>query len=105
MPEEFFTKLDTNKDGSLSKDEMAAFGPKHHKPLPEGKVKQLPGDANSDGVVTKEEAVAGAQKWAAKIDANSDGTLTKDELMKARPHHGRGGFHKGPRPEADDDAS
>jgi Ca2+-binding EF-hand superfamily protein len=96
MPEEFFTKLDADKDGALSKDEMAAM--RHHgKGQEDGKVRPLPGDENNDGVVTKEEAVAGSQKWAKKIDANGDGTLTKEELMKGRPHHGGHGFHKGPR--------
>jgi len=95
MPEEFFAKLDANKDGALSKDEMASF--KHAGKGPEeGKVRPLPGDENNDGVVTKEEAIAGSQKWAKKIDANGDGTLTKEELMKGHPHHGGHGFHKGP---------
>jgi Ca2+-binding EF-hand superfamily protein len=102
MPDEFFAKLDANKDGALSKDEMASFKPKHHlgKGEEEGKAKRLPGDENQDGVVTKEEAIAGSQKWAKKIDANGDGTLTKEELMKGHPHHGPHGFHKGqgPRP-------
>jgi Ca2+-binding EF-hand superfamily protein len=93
MPEEFFTKLDANKDGALSKDEMASMKD-HGKGQEEGKVRPLPGDENDDGVVTKEEAVAGSQKWAKKIDANGDGTLTKEELFKVRPHHGGHGFHK-----------
>jgi Ca2+-binding EF-hand superfamily protein len=96
MPDAFFAKLDTNKDGSLSKDEMASCKPKHVGTNDEADAKRLPGDENQDGVVTKAEAITGSQKWAKKLDANGDGTLTKDELAKAHPHHGHGhGPHKG----------
>lgn len=55
--------------------------------------KGLPGDEHHDGVVTKEEAVAGSQKWAKKIDANGDGTLSQEEFTSAHRHHGHG-FHR-----------
>ncbi len=96
MPDEFFTKLDTNKDGALSKDETTAMK-NHFGRGGEERAKRLPGDENQDGVVTKAEATAGAEKWAKKIDANGDGNLTKEEFGKAHPHRGHG-FHKGQGP-------
>ncbi|HEY6882084.1 MAG TPA: EF-hand domain-containing protein [Polyangiales bacterium] len=94
-----WTQADANKDGKVTADEFKAAreahehgscGPKH---LAKMEGRGLPGDENRDGVVTKAEAVAGAQKWAKKIDANGDGTLTKEEFMSARPHHGHGPHH------------
>jgi len=37
-------------------------------------------DANQDGKVTLDEALAGAKTRFAKVDANKDGSITKDEV-------------------------
>jgi EF-hand domain pair len=84
-----FENADTNKDGKVTADEMkAAFA--QHKHERKGEGKHMPGDADGDGVVTKTEAVAGAEEWAKKLDTNGDGKLTQDELSHFRGHHGRG---------------
>ena len=49
----------------------------------------LPFDANKDGVVTLDEAVAAAKARFTAADANKDGKLTAEEMKAARP--GRGG--------------
>lgn len=108
----FFTEADANKDGTVTKDELAAYQ----------KAEIAGMDANNDGFVTADEMKAfilakmadraaamadkriGAddkdgdgklslaelqnddrmQRMFARLDANGDGTLTKDELDKAR---------------------
>lgn len=51
-------------------------------------------DANQDGVVTRQEALAAAEARFARADANKDGKLTAEERRAARPHHrGHGGKH------------
>ena len=94
-PKEAFARLDANKDGKLSKDE-----------LPERMRDNLARvDANGDGVVTPEEFGRAAQMQRPpgapgngnpndpqqlaglfdRTDANSDGKLTKDEVPEDRP--------------------
>jgi len=41
-------------------------------------------DADGDGVITKEEFMAGAEERFAKMDANGDGEITKDEAAEIR---------------------
>jgi Ca2+-binding EF-hand superfamily protein len=92
MPEARFTALDTDKDGALSVSELEAGHPgmrgKHH-----GHEGKLPGDVNGDGAITKEEASAGAEQMAKKLDADGDGKITKAEL--ARGHHAFAKHHGG----------
>ena len=86
---ESFDRLDTNKDGVLSPEELrAARGSGHHA--------QRGGlDANHDGSISREEAKS-APRLAANFDAidtNKDGVLTHDELLawrKAHPRPSRG---------------
>lgn len=105
MPDALFTKLDADKSGTLTPAEMKAGKEKgcgHEGKGFRGEGKRLPGDANEDGVVTKEEARTGAQQLAKHIDANGDGKLTQDELGRGRGHHfggrghGRGHGHGAP---------
>jgi len=96
MPEGMFSKLDTDKSGTLSPAELTSAHMKRGGKGPRGEFKGLPGDADKDGAVTKAEATAGVAKMAARIDANGDGTLTKDELGRG---HGR--HHRGPRSDAE----
>ena len=44
-------------------------------------------DANGDGVITRDEAQAGAAKAFAMMDANGDGKLTKDDRDAMRQKH------------------
>ena len=57
-----FKLLDTNKDGKISKDELAKYFKKHPK------------------------LAAQAAKIVAKLDTNKDGFISKQEFMAAGPH-------------------
>ncbi|MDB4989069.1 MAG: EF-hand domain pair family protein [Myxococcaceae bacterium] len=92
MPDAAFTKLDVDKSGTLSSTELQNGHLGHHG---KGDLKKLPGDADGDGVVTKSEAVAGADKLAKQLDSNGDGKLSQDELAKGPWHHGGHGGHHG----------
>ena len=97
MPDEFFTKLDGDKSGTLSAAEMAAFGPGRHGG--KGGEKGCPGAGpDADATLTKAEALTKAKTMMAKFDTNSDGKVTKDEAKAfMQSHHGRRGHrHGGP---------
>lgn len=53
-------------------------------PPPPGALAAKGADANRDGVVTRAEAAADADRRFAALDANRDGTLTRDEMRAAR---------------------
>ena len=81
---ESFDRIDANKDGQLSLDELrAARHSGHH-----GHHGRL--DANNDGSISRDEAKTAprlAQNFDA-MDANKDGVLTRDEMhawRKAQP--------------------
>jgi hypothetical protein len=87
IPDEMWTRLDQNKDGTLTPDELANKGgrfaehaQKHFQHV----------DTNSDGAISKDEALAGVDKRFARMDTNSDGVLTQEE-MKAHRGHGKPG--------------
>src|SRR5688572_17851787 len=70
-----FQRVDADKNGVISKEEMKGRGRLQH------------ADANNDGQVTAAEAQAKSDAWFKKQDANNDGSLTKEEM--------RGGCGKG----------
>ena len=47
-------------------------------------------DANGDGILTRQEAIAAAAARFDRADADKNGQLTAAERQAARPHHGRG---------------
>ena len=104
-----FDSLDTDRNGSLSRDEflaghknggdhagMAGMGEeggkmgRHGRRHGGGGMMMKMADANQDGAVTKAEAVAGALKHFDMTDANHDGKVTPEErkaaMAKMRGH-------------------
>jgi len=98
-----FDRLDANKDGKLTPDEIAASrGPRGNAAPPpadgaappSGERRGMPGrfggrmfarlDANGDGVVDREEYRAWAGQRFDRMDANKDGTIDADERQAAR---------------------
>ncbi|MGE5561677.1 MAG: EF-hand domain-containing protein [Bacillota bacterium] len=78
-----FAKLDTNKDGQLSKAEfMAAARPLQARQTPQQIIAAI--DSNKDGKISFQEYEAGPLSSFNKVDANHDGTITAQELQAAR---------------------
>jgi len=81
-------KLDTNKDGKVSKAEFDARG--KGRAAPEGKPKgdgsRMFGmlDANNDGALDKAELGKMAEKRFARMDADGDGVLSAAEHQAAQ---------------------
>ncbi len=121
MGAEYFKEMDTNNDGSLTKEEMSAarvqrmgaadtdkdgfisaaeLGEHRAAMMRANQDKHFTWfserfDANKDGKVSTDEIKAFEPPFFAKADANSDGKLSEEE-MKAMPrmmHKGMGG-HK-----------
>ena len=86
-----FTKLDTDKDGFISKNELAKsskFDKKNkrsndrkERPSIEGLLAEM--DTNKDGKLSKDEVKGPLADDFSKIDSNKDGFLSKEELEKA----------------------
>jgi hypothetical protein len=97
-----FTAADTNKDGSVSPAELKAFHEKKEAERKAEREKRMYDrlDANKDGKVTKDE-FEGAGMFD-RMDKNKDGKVTKDEMDWRgkdghRGHRGHGG------PDGDDE--
>jgi Ca2+-binding EF-hand superfamily protein len=96
---EFLKEADTNKDGSVSKEEFKAFfaakSADHFKKL----------DTNGDGVLSLEEFSAASGKSDEafeRLDANKDGVINDAdrEVVKERFKEGQGGDVPPPPPPA-----
>jgi Ca2+-binding EF-hand superfamily protein len=96
-----FAKVDTNKDGSLSQDEMRA----HHRMMagahgrgghhgdhgpppgdgapPRGERGPMNMDTNGDGAISLAEAQSTLEGHFARADANRDGSVTREEMETA----------------------
>lgn len=72
-----FLALDTNKDGFITTDELAAMGRR-------GAMLMRFGDTNKDGKISQDEFVAAQLRRFDMMDANHDGQLTKAERDAAR---------------------
>ncbi len=76
----FFAKLDENGDGKIEGSEMpqrhwAKFGGKMFDKI----------DADKDGKVTKAEFQAAGEKMFQRMDKNGDGIIEKDEMSHGKP--------------------
>ncbi len=94
MPEERFTTLDKDGDGSLSQAEFAA-GHKAGKRAGKGKhgaaAHFAKADTNGDGRVDVEEARAAAGQHFDRLDKSGDGVLVGEELQFGKKAHGKQG--------------
>src|SRR5690606_3796968 len=81
-----FAKIDTDGDGSVSRDEFMASGrSKSSDRASERKARHFDRiDADKSGTITAQEWNAVAEKYFAALDADQDGKVTKAELADAR---------------------
>lgn len=93
--DERFDAMDTNHDGSLSADEMAAGAQSQRGPGGGGMRRA---DADGDGKVSKAEYLAAQLRRFDMQDADKDGQLTKVERDAARAQRMQGGGWGGPPP-------
>lgn len=82
--EKNFDKLDGNKDGQISKEEMAAARKAHQQERKQkAEERYSKADIDKDGAISREEAGKGLPKLAKNfdaIDANKDGKASKEEI-------------------------
>jgi len=88
MPPARFQQLDQNRDGFLSQSEFSA------RKRPGRKDRGGPMwdrvDSNRDGKLTQQEITAAADRMFERLDTNKDGTITQQE-MQAGKHGPKGG--------------
>jgi Ca2+-binding EF-hand superfamily protein len=89
---EWFDKLDLNKDGYVTQDEMRQAHESRRAEMQakmEERFKEA--DANNDGQLSLEELQAKMPRLAERfstLDTDKNGFLSKDELKHGGPHHG-----------------
>lgn len=92
LPERVFAKLDSDKDGSLTQQELEARKSRGHHAGKRGERKFTRADVNKDGVVERAEVLQLADARFTKLDANGDGSVEPSEL---KGHHKHGKKHGG----------
>jgi Ca2+-binding EF-hand superfamily protein len=77
---ERFEKMDANRDGQLTLDEVQAFGKERAAKRFAAK------DKNGDGQLSRAEVQKMPDPMFARLDTNGDGLLSKEELEKKAEH-------------------
>ncbi|MEK0082474.1 EF-hand domain-containing protein [Benzoatithermus flavus] len=81
-----FDRLDTDHDGFLSRDELAAARkPRRNATAQPGSRLLVRADADKDGRISRDEFLALAGQTMKRRDRNGDGRITADELPPPRP--------------------
>src|SRR5690606_5784950 len=88
MPQKAFDRLDTDKSGSLSPEELARGG-SHHARSPEQRQAKLERrfkalDANQDGALSRDEAKRMPQARFDSLDADKNGSLSQQEFLAGK---------------------
>ncbi len=73
----FFEKIDTNKDGAITREEARAAHARRFERL----------DANQDGTISLEEFQTTAERRFARYDLDGDGRVTREEMAEAKRAH------------------
>lgn len=96
---EWFTKLDLNKDGFVTQDETRQARDTRRGEMQERFDEHFKSaDANSDGQLSLDEVQSKMPRLAERftsVDKDKNGFLSKEELQRG----GRGGHHKPPQPQ------
>jgi Ca2+-binding EF-hand superfamily protein len=75
-----FSLMDSNNDGSLSKEEMLNFHEQRFTSI----------DVDGDGLITKDEIKSHRQKQRfMRIDSNNDGVISEDEMTLSYNSHNK----------------
>jgi Ca2+-binding EF-hand superfamily protein len=75
-----FTLMDSNNDGSLSKEELLSFHQQRFTSM----------DTDADGLVTKEEMKNHRQKKRfMRMDSNKDGVISEEEMVLLHKSHNK----------------
>ena len=93
----WFDKLDLNKDGYITQEEMQqARGTRHEQMQARFDERFKAADLNNDGQLSLDEVQAKMPRLAdrfAVLDKDKNGLLSREELQRGAPHH------RGPQPQ------
>jgi Ca2+-binding EF-hand superfamily protein len=84
--ERVFDRIDADKDGFLTKEELRSAAAEFHGRR-RGGLREM--DADADGNISRSEWKGKGETFN-RLDANKDGLLSRDELREARRHRGSG---------------